>query len=352
MPSPSAKPVEEWRVAVRDPAEAEAEEITPEQSVIERLRSMTAADGVDRMKVKIYRQKANKTGLEYCAEYSVPEFEAGDLTMLRDQWGPGDYQIRVIGSKGVAMRENVSVATPHQAAQIPVSAATNDMANMLKIMLDSQNAILQALSVKPDPAAEMQKTFALMAGMREAMGLNIQQAAHVSQSPSTMLGELVGAIKMLRDVSEDISPKPAPDVSDNPMSMLPQVLELVKVGMSRAPERIEPMQIPGSFAEAAKAESHQNDSHLDNKEDIGAMVLKGLMQQLLQYAESKADVEVGAGFIADKLPDEMIQYIELPNWFDFLQMFDARCAAHKEWLTKCRDRAIELLSDSDDGVAH
>lgn len=325
----------------------------PEQSVIDRIRALTASVGADRMKVKVYRQKANKTGLEFCADYGVAEFEAGDLAMIRDQWGPGDYQIRVIGAQGVAMRENVSVAAPLIRMENPAPREPSELSQLLRVMAEGQTAILAALSNRPDPGAEMQKTFALMAGMREAMGLNAAPApAAAAVNPSSMLSELVGAIRQLREVSDEISPKAAPVDTDNPMAMLPQVLDLVKMGMANrgAGQTAAPMpgvMLPPSFDGGAGVA--ENPIQQSEGEDMGILVMRGLLMQLLELAAKDAPVETGAEFIADKLPDELLQFVELPNWFEILSKFAPQCNAHKAWLTLARDRAIVLLNEDDSG---
>lgn len=334
------------------------EDDDPEQSVIDRIRALTASVGADRMKVKVYRQKANKTGLEFCADYSVPEFEAGDLAMIRDQWGPGDYQIRVIGAQGVAMRENVSVAAPlvrfDARQENPASRESSELSQLLRVMAEGQTAILAALTNRPDPGAEMQKTFTLMAGMREAMGLNNAPApAAAAANPSNMLTELVSAIRQLREVSDEISPKTAAPDTDNPMAMLPQVLDLVKIGMSNrggASQSAGPMpgvMLPASFDGAAGVA--ENPIQQSEGEDMAILVMRGLLMQLLELAAKDAPIETGAEFIADKLPDELLQFVELPNWFEILSKFAPQCNAHKAWLTLARDRAIVLLNEDDSG---
>jgi hypothetical protein len=69
------------------------------------------------------------------------------------------------------------------------------------------------------------------------------------------------------------------------------------------------------------------------------------MMKLLQMAKDKKSTDDGAEFIADKLPDEILPYLELPNWFDILCSFAPDCANHREWLTESKEKADVLLAE-------
>ena len=326
----------------------------PEQTIVDRVRALTSSAGADRLKVKIYRRKINGGGLEFCRDYSVPEFEAGDLTAVRDEWGPGEYQIRVIGAQGVAMREDVSIAAP-RALALQTAAPDHrpsEFAEVARMLAEGQQRILEALSQRPDPTAQMQQTLGLMVTMREAMGLN-QPAAHAApaSSPTDMLAGIVGAIRQLREVSAEINPPSAPVDTDNPMAMLPTVLDLVKTAMARrAPTDpgFAPVTLPASLQDNAPQAGQQfapESAQQTEGEPVGILVLRGLLGQLLALAESAKPVEEGADFIVEKLPDELLGYLELPNWADILCSFAPGCRKHLEWLTAARNRAIEILNE-------
>jgi hypothetical protein len=82
---------------------------------------------------------------------------------------------------------------------------------------------------------------------------------------------------------------------------------------------------------------------------MGILVLRGLMQQLLAMAASGEPVENGAEFIADKLPDELLQYLDLPNWFDILASFAPDVRTHEQWIRDAKARADEMLNEDEDG---
>ena len=99
---------------------------------------------------------------------------------------------------------------------------------MVRMLAEGQQRILEAVSQRPDPTAQLQSTLGLMASMREAMGLNTPPPPPPPASdPAAMLGQLVGAIKTLREVAAEVNP-PAEAADESPMSMLPKIVDLVK----------------------------------------------------------------------------------------------------------------------------
>jgi hypothetical protein len=360
-------PAAEWRMPVPQnggfvTGDDSDDEPDPEQSVVDRIRAMSGGQSTDKIKIKIYRQKPNGGGLEFCGDYNVPEFEAGDLAMIRRDWGAGDYQIRVIGSTGILMRETVAIAPMLNAAPAPVQAENSELSQVLRMLAEGQNAILQALTTRPDPNASMRESLQNMVLMREAMGITNNPAPAPAQSSTAMLTELVQAVKTLRDVSDEINPKAPAIDTDNPMAMLPGVLDLVKTAMGNRQSQSAPMiALPGSFADISEhaqpnpaqmpGDVAQNSNQQTEGEPMGVLILRGLMSKLLGMAATGKSSDEGAEFIADKLPDEILQYLDLPNWFDILCSFAPDCAKHREWLTEAKAKADALLDAPDDEPA-
>ena len=348
---------DDWRDTVGGPPEKlpavqqEPPPPTEEESFVDRIRSIASRQGIDRTKVKLYR-RGNGTELEFCRDYSADEFDQGDLTLIRDEWGPGQYQIRVVGPKGVAMREQVSIAKP---ASAPVQH-NGELSEVIRMLAQGQQAILEAVSQRPDPMANMQQTLSMMVTMREAMGLN---AAPAAQSSSAMLGEIVGAIRQLREVADEVSPKAAPDVSDNPMAMLPTVLDLVKTAMVQQQPAVQQIAIPQSIT--APIQQNPVDSVIENtqnqtentateeeEEPMNIFIVKTVFTKLLNAAVKNAPIEKAVELL-DYLPEEMIEHIENEKWFDLLLTVAPQAEAHREYLTKVRDQWVKEINAPEEG---
>jgi hypothetical protein len=313
-----------------------------EDSILERLRS-TQGEERDRMKVKVYRKVPGGTGLEWCTDYTVAEWEEGDVARVRQEWGPGNYELRVVsqGKRGILLRDHFRIAQVTRPEPLPAPAPvaqSSELADVVRMLAEGQQRILEAVSQRPDPAAQLQSTLGLMVAMREAMGLNTPPPPPPpAADPGAMLGQLVGAIRTLREVSAEVAP-PEPDTS-NPLAMLPQVLDLVKTGMSRGQNPaemppVQPLTIPSSLADSEP-----------QGEPVGILVLRGQLSKLIEMAKANADPAKGGEFVADNLPEEMLPHLTLPNYFDILATFHGGVKAHREWFDKARDHAVRLLAE-------
>jgi hypothetical protein len=316
-----------------------------EESILDRLRS-TQGEDRDRMKVKVYRKVLGSTGLEWCTDYTVGEWEEGDVSRVRAEWGPGSYELRVVsqGKRGILWRDHFRIAPPPARIEpppAPAPAGSSDLADVVRMLAEGQQRILEAVSQRPDPTAQLQSTLGLMTAMREAMGLNAAPPPPPpAADPGAMLGQLVAAIRTLREVSAEVAP-PAAD-TDNPLSMLPQVLDLVKAGMQRGQGQgqgemppVQPLAIPPSL----------QDDQTDQGEPVGILVLRGQLSKLIEMAKANADPVKGGEFVADNLPDELLPHLALPNYFDILATFHGGVKAHREWFDKARTEAMRILGD-------
>lgn len=308
-----------------------------EESVLDRLRSM-GGDDRDRMRIKVYRKTSAGT-LEWCSDYTVGEWEERDIAGVRQDWGPGTYEMRVVssGRRGILMRDVFRIASDSRPASNPAIQAapqSSELADVVRMLAEGQQRILEAVSQRPDPAAQLQSTLALMVSMREAMGLNQPPPPPPPASdPSAMLTQIVGAVRQLREVAQEVSP-PQED-SDSPMAMFGKIADVVKLGMGQqAAQTFEPVSIPQSFKE-------------ENPEMLGMLVLRGQLQTLVDMAAKGLSPAEGGKFVAEKLPDDMIQHLELPNIIDVLSQVNPRVREYSEWMLKARDEALRILSEGD-----
>ena len=328
----------------RDPAPAD-----DEYSVLDRIKSL-GGDDRDRMRIKVYRKTANGT-LEWCTDYTVGEWEDGDIARVRGDWGSGNYEMRVViaGRPGIRYRETFRIAADPRAAN-PVAlpapapaAASSELADVVRMLAEGQQRILEAVSQRPDPTAQLQSTLALMASMREAFGMNAPPPPPPpAADPGAMLGQLVGAIRQLREVATEVAP-PASD-PDNPMAMLGQIAEVVKLGMAQQ-QAMPAVQLPPSIAQAPQPQDE------GEGEMFGLLVLRGQLQTLVDMAASGADAEAGAQFVADNLPDDLLGYLPLPNILEILAKANPKVREHEAWILAVRDRAVQLIQAEDDSPA-
>jgi hypothetical protein len=323
-----------------------------EESVLDRLRSMGGEDR-DRMRVKVYRKTAHGQ-LEWCTDYTIGEWEEGDVSRVRADWGSGTYEMRVVigGRPGIRYREVFRIAADAKPAALPPPPPpqATGLEEVVRMLAEGQQRILEAVSQRPDPTAQLQSTLGLMAAMREAMGLNqAPPPPPPASDPGAMLGQLVGAIRQLREVATEVAP-PAAD-PDNPMAMLGQIAEVVKLGMTQQAHQAQPaalmppVQLPPGFGASLDDAAPQPQE--GEGEMFGVLVLRGQLAQLVKMAETGAPVETGAQFVADNLPDDLLSYLPLPNILDILGSVNGKVRDHETWFLAVRDRALQLLAEDD-----
>jgi hypothetical protein len=332
------------------PMQLEEAEEPIEETAVDRVSAMLRLAGdADRADLKVYRVKEGQ--LEYCAQYKPEQFEEGSFELLRRRFGAGDYEIRLYAADpvtrryGVRNRTRLKIANdrgaPEEAAGMP-----NGMSQVLGAIADGQRQMLEALvqmkqTPQKDPMEEMTKMLSMMTMMREAMGLNNQ-----SQQKSS-IGEIVDAIKELKAASSIIDNEK--DEDDNPMKMLPQVLELVKAGVIQQPQTPQPLGAiippvalpPDMIAAQAQAQSESEEPEEDPQN------LRGLLQQLLAHRGQENDIPKAAMFIYESMPDNIVEIMFSQVWWLALSAAAPEVKPHKEWLKAVRTVAMDLFEQGD-----
>lgn len=339
--TPPTDDAEGWEVQTAAPAALPAIE-EDQETIIDRLRSLSG-DERDRMSCKLYRRAADGRGLEYCQDYTVTEWEEGGIDRVRAEWGAGNYEVRIHaqGRKGVLYRDLFRIAHRVIATPAPAPAPTSELADVVRMLAEGQQRILEAVSQRPDPTAQLQSTLGLMASMREAMGLNTPPPPPPpSSDPAAMLGQLVGAIKTLREVAAEVNP-PAEPADESPMAMLPKVLDLVKVGMSQQQPQALPAQHPPVQAMPLPASLQP----ADDDDPMNILKLRRQLGEMIAMSEKGEPAERGGEYAADNLPDELLPHLARPDFFGFLTMVHGGCKAHEPWFRAARDHCIKILSE-------
>ena len=349
----------DWRLQVgRAGALDDAEPV--EETAADRVSTLLQdLRGAESAVVKLFRVQSNTKKLAWCADYTAEEFERAGFEMIRTQWGPGAYEIRLYGpmpqgGSGLRGRQAIEIVAPLLPAHA-APAAPSEFAAMLATMQETQRQMLEAISAKPppvDPMAQMIQMLGTMKMMREAMGMG--DGAPPAKSS---IMEAVEAIRMLREASEEINP-PKDAVSDDPMAMLPKILELVKAGMSSresaAPVTLEmpSIALPQSFNDAqarpaqptqlAQPAPPETSSENSNVNPLAFVQMRAYLKTLLDLARA-GKIDEGAALIYEKLPDEFVELMAMENWFDLLAGIESEAASVREQLTLIRDKALALF---------
>lgn len=335
-------------------------EVTP----VDRLTEMMRETGDGKARLKVYRQDPRTKVFEFCCEYMPEQFEEGGLDMLRRDWGPGSYQLKLYATHPnsnkfvIRATQAVTLAQMNSTAPVAIAAPSGDD-RILTAILEGQNRLLEALTNRPqvDPAEQITKTLGLMTAMREAMGLNNQP------QQKTPVAEIVEAIKELKNASELISGKEEKeDSTDKMLSLGGEVIGLIKNGLGGQPaQTAQPfpqLSVPASLTAPAENPIQPAIDPEDDEMLEQLLFVNKLKKQFIPLAGDDTKIEEAALFLDEKTPeslDGLLAMMEQPTWFELLQTAAPQylpalvpvVTTHREWLTKVRDRLLELLKEED-----
>jgi hypothetical protein len=367
-----------WQMPINPTATPALIDDEPEQTAVDRIAIALQTAGADeRSRIKLYRINPISKKREWCEDYTPAEFEAGGDSLIRRAWGAGDYEVVVYGpiigkggkpGFGRMAIGYTSIAPAAAGADAPAHGGSSELSRALEAMVQMQQqaqaaqaqfqqSIMQALAERPDPSTQMRETLTLMTMMRSAMGLD-------QQSKSTV-GELVGALKELRDAKDVLMPeRETPDTSD-PMSMLPGIIDLVKTAATQRQVQppvtapippLPPIQLPPAMQQPLPVSQPlpADPAPLIDWEALKLMLsprditkLRMLVPELLQRAVDKADPQDTAELIAEAAPDPLLDLIETDDWLQMLLHVMPPMEAHKEWLMQVREAYMALPADEE-----
>jgi hypothetical protein len=380
---------ENWGVTV--PGTGNSEVTVPEgpdedlqEAPTDRLaRVLGSLDEDARASVRVYRLDPKTRAMAWCRNYTVQEFEErGDLEGIRQLWGPGEYVIRIYatqpGTNRYVVRNAVqlTIAPDPTAATAPVAQQNSEIAAVLQSMQQSNQAMFEqlarALGERPDPMAQMKSTIELFALMKAASG----------DAPKSQLGEIVGAIRELRSVAEEINPKPEPaDDTGGLLPMAGQLMSMIANAQQAQQQQAQqvaqfpalpPVAMPPSLRQRASAPAappmvplpvidpqspvpttapaplldHPTPAPELTPEDAAMFAeLNALFTAALAMASDGKPAEEGAELLYEKLPDPILDVVFSDQWYEALVQVAPQCAQHEAWIREVRAIMLEFAEE-------
>lgn len=330
--------------------EGEPIEETAAERVITMLRSVTDDE---RSEIKAYRVVNGQ--LEYCAQFTPADFESGSFEMLRQRFGPGEYDLRLYAMNaerkyGLRSRTRIKIApdtTP------PADRVSSEMARIMETVARGQQQMLDALvSIKQtpqvDPMAQMTQMLQMMTLFREAMGIN-------QQPQKSSIAEIMEAVREMRAVSDEINPKT--EEPESLMGMLPKVLDAIStVRGQQQPALMPPVELPQSMMQdnpqpappAAPAPTADEIAAAQAKYDPQTMTYIKLMAHvthLCAMADDGKTPDEAAAYVVEECPDEIIDLLDMPDAVAQLSAMLPQVKARADWFEKVRAAALLLLDE-------
>jgi hypothetical protein len=306
----------------------------------------------------------------WCDDYTPAEFEAGGLAMIRAKYGAGDFLVCLYGMLPGTKRFTIRARSEiHVDASASMASPVSPQNDAMRMILDGQAAMLKALTERPalDPTAEMMKTLSLMSAMRDAMGIN-------STPQKSSVGELVDAIKELRGASDLIASPRESENDDSLMgivkTMLPAISEMVKTRAQAgaSPLTLLPISVPNSIAGAhpgavpsvnpdepfpmpandagpAPGQPPESDEMPLASDALTAFKLRAYVASLCMMARTKMATDKGAALVYEKMPEEWIDMLDLPNWWEMFIIAVPDAKDHFAWFAEVRDKVLAMLAE-------
>lgn len=353
---------EAWQLEVQRRQQEAPDEEPIEETAADRVQRMLSSSGDDdTARVSLYRLPAPRK-YEWCDDYSPAEFEAGGLAMIRKKWGPGSYEIRLYGKRpgttlfSIRAKEIITIVQSSEptpgghAMPSELTALLATLAQQQQQQAETQRAMLEAITNRPviDPMAQMTQMLQMMALMRQATGAN--------EAPKNNLKEIVEAMREMREVSKEFGPQGDKEESDPLMAMLPGVLDLVKASAQRpVPQAVEfpPVALPAPV-EQHQTEERAPDETVNPVEDNDPMSITTLrlhLAVLLDMASKHTVPAEAAEVVYSKAPDEILDMLSYPGWFDLLVRFEPSAAPHKVWLENVSAIVVQIMKEESETIS-
>ena len=320
---------------------------------------LQGATGDERAVVKLYRIPSPGK-FEWCEDYTPEVFERGAEALIRSKWGAGEYMVRLYGTTmgkaghvgyGVRAADTIRIAADASSPS-PAAALPAGIAQAIEAMAANQKQMLEAMSARPappDPMVQMMQMFTMMKTMREAMG-----DTGGSNNKQRGVGELLRELRDLKELGADLIGEGKTEPADPLTAALPGLLDLIKGAQRPGPDTgaMPAVMLPADMTAPAAPQPLENPA-MPTVTDPGQALalLQKKLKTIMALAAANVDPEEGATILYEHLPDELVDVLRAPNWFESLQQFAPEAAPHREWLDKARGVFLGWIDNGhpDDG---
>lgn len=345
-----------------DPAQpalpAISQEDDEELAVVERMRALVRGSPSDRHRLRLYR--VPRTGvLELCEEFRPDEFDSNDLTFIRDRWGPGEYELRLFGDRGILTRGRIRIAAPMPGTVAAPSAAA-EITSLIDLMREQNRQVLDAMNQRPDSKAQMMEMLQMATLMREAFGQREPAApAAPAQSQIESMKEIFAMMREAKSAAAELAGESSGEADDSIGGLVRTMAPVLQAAFAggtatqaqpidqnnaQTTQPLQPLQIPQSFNNPAPARAESDNMAKPATINPAHLLLLGVIEDLCDMAPTKTPLE-GADAMLVKLPDEALAMLDNRYWWEVLSQQFPVVLPHRDWLTKARAEALRLMNE-------
>ena len=303
--------------------------------------------------LKVYQVVPNAGQLAWL--FNCTPSELPILERLRDDYGGGQFEIRIYRNNRIFRRKTIIVKSP---VNRPVK---QDDTALAKLMVEGFNRIADKLSnintgsnvpaIVYDPAKMMESMVGIMSTMQklqpavpnndnnnqvEMLLKGIELATRFNEN------KVVSGESTMLDVVRDFLHSP----------LLAQIAEQKRIEGIQGNESRSVRQLDNRHVQAQQtAETEQmSESQIVPTEDQQLLEMKHYyVNMLLQKAQQGSDPELYAEYILDNVPDHIVkEHFTGPDVIQELIVIQPLVSEQREWFEHLRKSLIEMLSDEDE----
>jgi len=341
---------------INQPQAAPVSEEETDDMALSNLLAQLGGPGSE-AKVNVYQLDAQKNKA-FVGAFTPEEFT---LELVQQQYGPGDYEIRVYKDGRLVTRKILRIAAPkagnvqgyapppaQETAKIveTMNAGFRELGNMFATALGQ-------LAQNQRPQESRQDMLKEMLMYKELFASN--QPAAPAVDPMTMFNTAL-------ELAEKIKPREG-DIGTGEM-----IMEAMKTfgaplaaAVSRAQQpqqmghvmnvpQLQPPVMPNPIAPIPQHETAQPAPQ--QNEDEMNLAKRMYFNLLVSNAKQDNDTFTYANMVLDLVgEDETLQMLNSPDWFEQLCKEDSRCAEYRPWFEKLRENIFELTKEEEPDIS-
>ncbi len=337
--------------------DATAEDVSSVQEVIDdELAAMFAEFGGDdidaEFRIFVKRVIPNKGKLEHC--FSAVPSELPILDKIRDEFGPGEYQVAVYNKNRLRKRRSLNIATP---LKKPVTElmreSKQDLAGLVATMAEQQRQTMQmvqeSMRQPQQPAAD---PVAMMTAM---MGAMVQMKEFLQPQQNNPMDMFVKGIEIAKDIAGGGAEK---NIHDSMISIAREALPMLAQA-AKTEQTIKAQQLPQNPQanptqppqQQLTQQPEQNSMTPEQERAFREFKLK------VDFLVIKAAQQADPGFMADMVaelvsPEDIKTFIVRADALDYLAQFNPDVRAHAPWFESLQAELKQMFGMAPDSDAN
>ncbi len=341
--------------------EGEAEDISQiEAEVDDELGRITSEFGGDTRevehKIKVY--KVEGANMAFCFDCSPSELPITDR--VRDEFGPGNYVIRVYTKKG-AQQFKLTRATR--------LAIAKTLAPTAKAVSSDLTSALEAMAKQQHQMFEQMKQLMFQTAGKSAAPTNPMESMTLMLSMMSQMKEFIAPARDSTDqlvkvisVVKDLVPSSGGSGETNLLDIARDLLKSEAFGNAISSLTTPRAQIPASAGTAIRAIPAQQPTagtvhpagaaagNVNNEEQpvgiIQDQLIRSQIKRLVQLAATDKNPSLYAEVIADQLPAQVvIEHLLQPDSIDKATEYVPEVAYYRAWFDELQAALRELFSE-------